>query len=75
MKIEKVEKFVANLYDKKEYFIHIINLKQVLDHGLVFKKLHGVTKFNQKVWLKPYIDVNIEQEKIQNIILQKNFLN
>ena len=28
MKIEKVEKLVANLYDKTEYVIHIRNLKQ-----------------------------------------------
>ena len=28
MKIEKVEKLVANLHDKMEYVIHIRNLKQ-----------------------------------------------
>ena len=38
MKIEKVEKLVANLHDKAEYVIHIRNLKQVLNHGLVSKK-------------------------------------
>ena len=31
MKIEKVEKLVANLHDKKEYVIHM-NLKQALNH-------------------------------------------
>ena len=35
MKIEKVEK-LANLHDKTEYVIHIRNLKQALNHGLVF---------------------------------------
>ena len=34
MKIEKLEKLVANLHDKKQYVIHIGNLKQVLNHGL-----------------------------------------
>ena len=34
MKIEKVEKHVANLQDKTEYVIHIRNLKQALNHGL-----------------------------------------
>ena len=38
MKIEKVEKLVANLHDKTEYVIHIRNLKQELNHGLVLKK-------------------------------------
>ena len=35
MKIEKVEKLVANLHNKKEYVLHIRNLKQALNHGLV----------------------------------------
>ena len=36
MKIEKVEKLVANLHDKTQYVIQIRNLKQTLNHGLVF---------------------------------------
>ena len=55
MKIEKVEKIVANLHDKTEYDIHIRNLKQALNHGLVLKKVHSVFKFNQNAWLKPYV--------------------
>ena len=35
MKIERVEKLVANLPDKTEYVVHIRNLKQALSHGLV----------------------------------------
>ena len=38
MKIEKVEKLVANLHVKTEHVIHIRNLKQALNYGLVFKK-------------------------------------
>ena len=38
MKIEKVEKLVANLHDKTEYVIHIRSLKQTLNHELVLKK-------------------------------------
>ena len=56
MKIGRVEKLVANLRDKTEYVIHIRNLKQALNHGLVFKRFHRVIKFNQNAWLKPYID-------------------
>ena len=36
VKIENVENFVANLRSKKEYIIHIGNLKQALNHGLGF---------------------------------------
>ena len=38
MKIEKVEKLVANLHDKTEYVIHIRNLKEALNHELVLKQ-------------------------------------
>ena len=55
MKIEKVEKLVANLYDKNEYVIHIRNLKQAWNHRLVLKNVNTVIKFNQEAWLKSYI--------------------
>ena len=63
MKIEKVKKLVANLHDQTENVIHIRNLKQALNHGLVLKKVHRVTKFNQNVLLKPYIDMNTDLTK------------
>ena len=63
IKIEKVEKLVANLHDKTEYVIHIRNLKQPLNHGLVLKKVHKVIKFNQNAWLKLYIDMNTDLRK------------
>ena len=50
MNIEKVEKLVANLNAKKEYVIHIRNLRQALNHGLVLKKVHRVIKFDQNAW-------------------------
>ena len=39
MKIEKVGKLVSNLHNKNEYVIHIRNLKQALNSGLVLKKV------------------------------------
>ena len=62
VKIE-VEKVLANLHDTKEYVIHIINLKQALNQGLVLKKVLTVVKFNQKAWLKTYIDMNTDLTK------------
>ena len=54
MKIDKCNKLICNLYDKKNYIFHIRSLKQALNHGLILKKVHRVIQFNQKVWLKPY---------------------
>ena len=74
MKIEKVEKLVANLHNKTEYSTHIRNLKQALNKGLVLRKVHKVIKFNQNAWLKPYIDMNTDLKKKQKMILKKIFL-
>ena len=63
VKIEKVEKLVANLHDKTEYVIHIRNFKQTLNHGLFLKNVHRVVKFNQNAWLKPYIDMTTDLRK------------
>ena len=58
MRIEKVEKLVANLHDKTEYVLHIRNLIQ----ALVLNKIYKRIKFNQNVWLKPYIDMNTDSK-------------
>ena len=60
MIIDKTKKLVCNLHDKKNYVVHISVLKQVLDHVLKLRKVHRVIEFNQKAWLKEYIDVNTE---------------
>ena len=46
------------LYDKRNYIVRIRVLKQALSYGLILKKVHRVIRFNQKAWLKPYMDVN-----------------
>ena len=43
--------------------IHIRHLKQALNHWLVSKKVYRVIKFNQKAWLKPYINMNTNLRK------------
>ena len=56
--MKKCNKLVCNVYDKKNYVVHIRALKQALNHGLILKKVQKVIQFNQKAWLKPYIDMN-----------------
>ena len=63
MNIEKVEQLVANLQDKTEYVIHIRNLKQALNRGLILKKVLEVTEFNRNAWLKAYIDMKSDLRK------------
>ena len=60
MEINKVEKLVPNLHNKKNYIIHIRALDQALEHRLVIEKIHRAIKFDQSAWLKPYIDFNTQ---------------
>ena len=74
MKIEKFERLVTNLHEKSEYVIHIRNLKQAFNHGLVLQKVHRVIKFNQNAWLNPYIDMNTDLRKKAKNDFEKDFL-
>ena len=48
-------------------------LKQVLNHGLIFKKVHRVILFNQNAWLKPFIDMNTKLRKEGKYEFEKDF--
>ena len=63
MEVNKCKKLVCNLFNKKIYVAHINALKRALNDGLKLKKIHRVIEFNQKEWLKPYIDMNTELKK------------
>ena len=56
-----------------KYVVHIKSLKQTLNHGLKLKKVHRIIEFNQKAWLKPYIDMNTELRKVAGNDFEKDF--
>ena len=72
MKIDKCKKLVCNLRNKKKYVVHIKSLKQALNHGLKFKKIHRIIEFNQEAWLKPYIETNTELRKLAKNDFEKD---
>ena len=74
MNVNRCKKLVYSFYDKKYYVDHIRSLKQALNHGLVLKKVHRVIKFNQRAWLKPYIDMYTELRKNAKNGFEKDFL-
>ena len=73
MKIDKCKKLVCNLLNKKKHVVHIKSLKQALNHGLKLKRVHRIIEFNQKAWLKPYIDMNTELRKVASNDFEKDF--
>ena len=72
VKIDKCKKLVCNLHNKKKNVIHIKSLKQALNHGLKLKNIHRIIEFNQKAWLKPYIDMNTELRKLAKDDFEKD---
>ena len=60
MKVEKVEKLVANLHDKTDYVIHIRNLNKALSYGLLLN------------FIKPFIDLNTYLRKKAKNCFEKN---
>ena len=73
MEIDKTQKLVCNLLDKKKYVVHISILKQALNHGLKLKKVHRVIEFKQEAWLKKYIYMNTELTKKASNDFEKDF--
>ena len=68
------------MHDKEEYIIHIRNLKETLNHELFLKKVHRITKFNKKDWLKLCIDMwkdlrkKVKKTKLMNnVVYEKSW--
>ena len=72
MKIDKCKKLVCDLHNKKKYVVHIKSLTQALNHGLKLKRVHRIIEFNQKAWLKSYIDMNTELRKLAKDDFEKD---
>ena len=68
-----VHKLIPTLYDKEKYVLHEKKLELYLSLGLKFKKVHRVLQFDQKPWLKEYIDFNTEKRKKAKDSFQKDF--
>ena len=48
MQVNEVDKLVADVYDKEGYAVHVLALKQALNHGLVLEKVNEVISFRQE---------------------------
>ena len=66
------EKKLVNAKNLFVYVVHIRALKQALNHELVLRKVHRVIIFNQRAWLKPYIDINTKKRMESKNEFEKN---
>ena len=65
-------KLVSNLYPKKNYILHYRNLKLYQKLGFVVTNVHRGVKFQQKKWLKPFIEKNTDLRKMATSDDQKD---
>ena len=68
-----VHKLIPTLNDKEKYVLHEKNLKLYLSLGLKLKEVHRVLIFDEKPWLKKYIDFNTEMRKKANNSFEKDY--
>ena len=73
IKVNKVDKLIPNLWNKKKYVIHYENLKQYLSLGLELNKIHRGIKFEESQWLEKYITLNIELRTAAANEFEKDF--
>ena len=48
---------------KNNYVVHYRNLKFYLSNKLILKKVHKILEFQQRDWMKSYIDFNTQRRK------------
>lgn len=70
---EQEQKLIANLKDKTNYVTHINNLKYYLEKGMVLKRVNRCISFEQKPWLKSWIDFNTEKRTKASSDFEKDF--
>ena len=71
--VNKVEKLIPNLNDKKKYVIHHETLKLYLSLGIKLTKIHRGITFTECAWLKPYIDLNTDLRAKATNDFEKDF--
>ena len=71
--MNKVEKLIPNLNDKKNYAVHHRMLQQCLKRGLILKKIHRGIKYEESTFLKTYIDSNTASKTAAKSDFEKDF--
>ena len=66
------KKLILDLLPKKNYEVYYKNLEYYLKLGLKVTKVHGILTFDEKLFLKEYIDLNTELRKKSKNDLEKD---
>ena len=69
---EKDKKLILDLLPKKNYKVYYKNLEYYLELGIKITKVHRILTFDEKPFLKEYIDLNTELRKNSKSDLEKD---
>ena len=64
---------LPNLYDKEKYVVHHEALKCYLKYGMKLKKVHAGISYEERDYMKEFIDINAEARKVARNDFEKDF--
>ena len=73
VKVDGVRKLIPNLYDKGKYVVHHEALRCYLRNGMVLKKIHEGISYEERDFIKEFIDINAEARKGAKDDFEKDF--
>ena len=73
IEVNKFDKLIPNLSNKKKYVIHYENLNQYLSLGLKLTHIHRGIKFEESQWLEKYITLNTKLRTVATNEFEKDF--
>ena len=73
VKVNGVKKLIPNLYDKGKYVVHHEELRCCLKYGMKLKKIHAGIFYEERDFMKKFIDINAEVRKVAKNDFDKDF--
>ena len=68
-----VEKLLGTLQGKLKYKVHYRNLNLYVSFGMIILCIHRVLAFQQKPWLRPYVELNTHMRQQAKNDFEKDF--
>ena len=71
--VDGVRKLIPNLHDKRKYVVHHEALRCYLRNGMVLKKIQEGISYEERDFMKKFIDINAEARKAAKDDFEKDF--
>ena len=70
--VDGVRKLIPNLHDKRKYVVHHKALRCYLRNGMVMKKIHEGISYEERDFMKKFIDINAEARMVAKDDFEKD---